>query len=140
MAEAQAAAKPVMTQKEQKEAAKDGRLLAWACATCGHKSITPMYVCPQDRSRDIGVAQLPSEGVVEAYTVQKLIAPEEFLNDIPFAFCVVRLDDGTHVSGMVLDVASERDLPAGARVRHAPSYKSVFLFEKTATNDGRPPA
>ena len=120
----------IMTQKEQKDAAKEGKLLAWQCGTCGHKSITPMYVCPVDRSRDIKTATLPTTGHVEAYTIQKLIAPEEFLNDIPFAFVVVKLDDGTLVSGMVLDVNSERDLPPGSKVRHAPSYKSVYLFEK----------
>ena len=121
---------PLMTQAEQKAFAKDGKLKAWACAKCGHKSITPMYVCPLDKSRGITTADLPSTGVVESYTVQKLIAPEEFLNDIPFAFCVVKLDDGTLVSGMVLDVARDADLPVGTRVRHAPSYKSVYLFEK----------
>ncbi|HVM45822.1 MAG TPA: OB-fold domain-containing protein [Candidatus Thermoplasmatota archaeon] len=125
-----AAVKQVMSQKEQKDAAKDGKLMAWSCNGCGHKSITPMYICPVDKSRDIGTTQLPSTGVIEAYTIQKLIAPEEFLNDIPFAFCVVKLDDGTLVSGMVLDVARDADLPMGAKVRHAPSYKSVFLFEK----------
>jgi uncharacterized OB-fold protein len=119
-----------MTQREQRDAAKDGKLLAWQCATCGHKSITPMYICPVDRSHDIKTTQLPSEGVVEAYTIQKLIAPEEFLNDIPFAFTVVKLTDGTLVSGMVLDVARDADLPVGTKVRHAPSYKSVYLFEK----------
>lgn len=119
-----------MTQKAQKEAAKDGKLLAWACAKCGHKSITPMYVCPIDRSRDITTAHLPSEGVIESHTIQKLIAPEEFLNDIPFAFVVVKLDDGTHVSGMILDMARDADLPVGTRVKHSPSYKSVYLFEK----------
>ena len=125
-----AEARQIMSQKEQKEAAKDGKLLAWACKTCGHKSITPMYICPVDKSRDIGTAPLPSTGAIEAYTIQKLIAPEEFLNDIPFAFCVVKLDDGTLVSGMVLDVARDADLPIGTKVRHSPSYKSVFLFEK----------
>ena len=125
-----AEAKHIMSQKEQKDAAKDGKLLAWACGKCGHKSITPMYICPVDKSRDIGVAQLPSTGTIEAFTIQKLIAPEEFLNDIPFAFTVVKLDDGTLVSGMVLDVARDADLPVGTKVRHAPSYKSVFLFEK----------
>ena len=125
-----AAAKAYMTQKEQKEAAKDGRLKAWACGACGHKSITPMYVCPVDKSRDIVTADLPGEGVVDSYTVQKLIAPEEFLNDIPFAFVVVKLTDGTRVSGMVLDVARDADLPLGTKVKHTPSYKSVYLFEK----------
>lgn len=125
-----ASLKPVMTQKEQKDFAKEGKLKAWACAKCGHKSITPMYVCPVDKAREIAVADLPSTGVVESYTVQKLIAPEEFLNDIPFAFVVVKLDDGTLVSGMVLDVARDADLPVGTRVKHSPSYKSVYLFEK----------
>jgi uncharacterized OB-fold protein len=125
-----AQAKAIMTQKEQKDAAKDGKLVAWACHKCGHKSMTPMYICPVDKSRDIGTATLPSTGAIEAYTIQKLIAPEEFLNDIPFAFAVVRMDDGTHVSGMVLDVARDADLPVGTKVRHSPSYKSVFLFEK----------
>lgn len=125
-----AEAKRVMSQKEQKDAAKDGKLLAWSCNKCGHKSITPMYICPVDKARDIGVAQLPSTGVIEAYTIQKLIAPEEFLNDIPFAFAVVKLDDGTLISGMVLDVARDADLPVGTKVKHAPSYKSVYLFEK----------
>lgn len=120
----------IMTQKEQKDAAKDGKLLAWACAKCGHKSITPMYSCPIDHSRGIKTVELPSEGTIEAYTVQKLIAPEEFLNDIPFAFVVVKLTDGTLVSGMVLDIARDTDLPMGAKVKHTPSYKSVYLFEK----------
>lgn len=128
---AEAAQRKIMTQKEQKEAAKDGKLLAWKCNTCQHKSITPMYVCPVDKSRDIGTEQLPSTGTVEAYTIQKLIAPEEFLNDIPFAFVVVKLDDGTLVSGMVLDMARDSDMPPGTKVKHTPSYKSVFLFEKS---------
>ena len=127
---AEAKARQIMSQKEQKDAAKDGKLLAWSCNACGHKSITPMYICPVDKARDIGVAHLPSTGVIEAYTIQKLIAPEEFLNDIPFAFTVVKLDDGTLVSGMVLDVARDADLPLGTKVKHAPSYKSVYLFEK----------
>ena len=120
----------IMTQKEQKDAAKDGKLLAWQCGKCGAKSITPMYVCPNDHSRDIHTATLPSTGVVDAFTVQKLIAPEEFLNDIPFAFVVVKLDDGTHVSGMVLDISRDGDLPLGTKLKHTPSYKSVYLFEK----------
>ncbi|MFA5861163.1 MAG: OB-fold domain-containing protein [Candidatus Thermoplasmatota archaeon] len=125
-----ATAQPFMTQKEQKDAAKDGKLLAWACVKCGHKSVTPMYICPLDKSREIKTVQLPSTGHIEAFTVQKLIAPEEFLNDIPFAFVVVKLDDGTLVAGMVMDIASDRDLPPGTKVKHAPSYKSVYLFEK----------
>ncbi len=120
----------IMTQKEQKESGKDGKLLAWACGKCEHKSITPMYVCPVDKSRDIKTVEIPSEGVVEAFTVQKLIAPEEFINDIPFAFVVVKLDDGTRISGWVPDIARDTDLPLGSRVKHTPTYKPGFMFER----------
>lgn len=119
----------VMTQKEQRDAAKDGTLLAWACNKCGHKSVTPMYVCPVDKSHDIGKAELPSTGTVEAFTVQK-ISIEEFINDVPFAFAVVKLDDGTVISGWVPDISRDTDLPLGTKVRHEPTYKPGFMFEK----------
>ena len=119
----------LMTQKEQKAAAKDGKLLAWQCRACGHKSFTPMYVCPRDLSRDIGTAELPAEGKIASFTVQK-ISIEEFINEVPFAFVVVEMDDGTRVSGWVPDVASDRDLALGTRVRYTPTYKPGYMFEK----------
>lgn len=119
----------IMTQAEQKQLAKDGQLVAWACGKCGHKSMTPMFACPLDGSRDIGRAELPTEGVVEAFTVQK-ISIEEFINDVPFAFAVIKLTDGTHVSGWVPDIARDSDLPEGAKVRYSPTYKPGFMFER----------
>jgi len=119
----------LMTQVEQRDLAKDGDLYAWKCEGCGHKSITPMFVCPVDKSRDIGREKLPSTGVVEAFTVQR-ISIEEFINDVPFAFVVVKLDDGTNVSGWVPDIARDSDLPIGSKVRLESTYKPGFMFEK----------
>lgn len=129
MAESAKAFTP-LTQAEQKQAMKDGRLLAWKCETCGHKSVTPMYVCPKDASRKIGRTELPHEGEVVSFTVQK-ISVEEFINEVPFAFVVVKLTDGTLVSGWIADVASDRDLKLGQKVRHEPTYKPGVLFEKS---------
>ncbi len=127
------------TVAEQKARAKGKRdedgnvappeIWVWACGKCGHKSFTPMYVCPVDRSRDVRPAQAPLEGRIESFTVQK-ISIEEFINEIPFAFAVVKLDDGTLVSGWVPDVATDRDLRIGDRVRFSPSYKPGYMFEK----------
>lgn len=117
------------TIKEQKQRSKDGDLLAWGCSACGHKSFTPMYLCAECRSRDIKVVPLPGEGAVVSYTIQK-ISIEEFINDLPFAFVVVKLDDGTLVSGWVPDVHRESDLPIGTKVRFSPSYKPGYMFEK----------
>lgn len=117
------------TAKEQKNRAKDGELWAWGCAKCGHKSFTPMYVCPRDGGRDIAPVKLPLEGAIESYTIQK-ISIEEFINDLPFAFAVVRLTDGTLVSGWVPDIHRDKDLPIGTKVRFSPSYKPGYMFEK----------
>ncbi len=118
-----------MTQKEQRNSIKDGTILAWACKTCKHKSVTPMYICPHDMSRDIEKVALPSEGVIESYTIQK-IAIEAFINEVPFAFLVVKLDDGTLVPGWMPDVWKDADLPVGARVRQVETYKPGILFER----------
>lgn len=123
------AAAELLTQKAQREAAKDGRLVGWGCGKCGHKSITPMYACVKDGSREIKTVDLPNEGEIVSYTIQK-IAIEEFINDLPFAFVVVKLMDGTMVSGWLPDVARDSDLPLGTKVRVAPTYKPGVLFER----------
>lgn len=115
--------------EDQKNARRDGKLTGWKCATCGHRQGTPMFICPKDHSRAIESVELPLEGEVVSYTIQK-ISSEEFINDLPFAFVVVKLDDGTNVSGWVADVHRETDLPVGSRVRFAPSYKPGTQFEK----------
>lgn len=114
---------------DQKSARRDGKLVGWKCATCGHRQSTPMFVCPKDHARTIEPVDLPDTGVVDSYTIQK-ITSEEFINDLPFAFVVVKLDDGTKISGWVADVSRETDLPLGTRVKYAPSYKPGILFEK----------
>jgi uncharacterized OB-fold protein len=88
-----------------------------------------MFRCPKDGGREIGEADLPTEGSVEDFTIQK-ISSEEFLNDLPFAFVVVRLTDGTRISGWVADISRDSDLPMGTKVRYTPSYKPGILFEK----------
>lgn len=115
--------------EDQKNARRDGKLMAWKCARCGHTQVTPMFVCAKDMSRDVKAVELPNDGVVESYTIQK-ISSEEFINDLPFAFVVVTLTDGTRVSGWVADVHRESDLPVGTKVRYTPSYKPGVQFEK----------
>ncbi len=119
----------VFSQKEQRENIKDGSITAWHCRTCDHKSVTPMYICPKDMSRDIDKVALPTEGEVVSFTIQK-ISIEAFINEVPFAFLVVKLDDGTLVPGWMGDVWKDSDIPVGQRVRQEGTYKPGILFEK----------
>ncbi|MHB8584920.1 MAG: Zn-ribbon domain-containing OB-fold protein [Thermoplasmatota archaeon] len=116
--------------EDQKQARRDGKLTGWKCATCGFTRSTPMFVCPKDRSRKIVSVELPNEGKVVSFTIQK-ISSEEFLNDLPFAFVVVELTNGVHVTGWVADISRDADLPLGSKVRYTPSYKPGVQFEKS---------
>lgn len=111
-----------------REAAKDGRLEAWQCQKCQRTTVSPMYRCTCG-GEDIKLKELPLTGVVESYNIQRVSA-EEFINDVPYAWAVVKLDDGTRVSGWIGYIAEPTDLPLGAKVKYVPSYKPGLQFEK----------
>ncbi|MHB8606099.1 MAG: Zn-ribbon domain-containing OB-fold protein [Thermoplasmatota archaeon] len=136
MTTAQAIPAAALTVNEQREAAKDGKLIAWRCATCHHTTMTPMLICPLDKSRAIEKVELPTTGKIVSFTIQK-ISIEEFINDVPFAYVVVELEgvkgakgENVHVPGWVADVARDSDLPLGTNVKLASTYRPGFLFEK----------
>ncbi|MGQ0535909.1 MAG: Zn-ribbon domain-containing OB-fold protein, partial [Methanobacteriota archaeon] len=93
------------------------------------KQVTPMAVCSACRGRKVEKIELPTEGSIVSYTIQ-VVASEDFINDVPFAFVLVKLTDGTVVPGWVPYVAKPDDLPMGAKVRFSPSYKPGVMFEK----------
>jgi uncharacterized OB-fold protein len=122
-------AKPVPTIAQVREQAKDGKLEGWSCARCGRTQATPFVRCLKCGGEDVQLKQLPDTGVVETYTIQR-VSGEEFINEVPYAWAVIRLDDGTRVSGWIGYVSDPKDLPMGARVKYTPSYKPGLQFEK----------
>lgn len=70
------------------------------------------------------------EGRVTTYTIQ-IVAPEAFLNEVPFAWVLVELDDGgPTISGWIPFVTRPEELQVGQRVRFTPTYKPGIMFEK----------
>lgn len=118
---------PIMA--DVKEKLRDGHLVGFKCTTCDHIQETPMYVCPKDGGRGSTLVELPHTGEIVTRTVQ-VISSEEFINDCPFAFVVVSLDNGVRVTGWVADIRKPEDLPLGAKVRFTPSYKPGVQFER----------
>jgi uncharacterized OB-fold protein len=112
-----------------REANKEGKLEGFACAQCGRTQATPFVRCLTCGSEKVRLKDLPGTGVVETYTIQR-VAAEEFINEVPYAWAVIKLDDGTRVSGWVGYVAEPRDLPVGTRVKYVPAYKPGLQFEK----------
>jgi uncharacterized protein len=123
------AAAPVLSLKEQKELLRDGKVVGFHCKACKNDRLSPMARCPKCGGADIQRREFSRTGKVLSYTIQS-VASEQFLNETPFAFAVIQLDDGPRVSGWIPWIAKAKDLPIGQKVEYTPSYKPGMMFEK----------
>lgn len=121
--------RPILSLKEQREALKDGKVIGFHCAACKIDRFSPMTNCPKCGSNDITRREFSKTGTVVSYTIQS-VASEAFLNETPFAFAIIKLDDGPQVSGWIPWIAKPKDLATGQKVEYTPSYKPGMLFEK----------
>jgi len=85
---------------------------------------------------------LSGRGRVAAFTVQH-VPSDEFLNEAPYAYVVVELDEGGRVTGWMPTVKTESDLAIGDRVHFVASYKPGVQFAKDeadgVSGPGQPP-
>ncbi|HKS59347.1 MAG TPA: OB-fold domain-containing protein [Thermoplasmata archaeon] len=95
---------------------------------CGFVTATWGLVCPRCGARDLTEVDLSGRGRVVAFTIQT-VPSDEFLNDAPYAYVVVELDEGGRLSGWMPTVRKDGDLREGSRVRWVPSYKPGVQFE-----------
>lgn len=123
------AAAPIVSMNEQQEALRDGKILGTHCKACGHDQISPMVRCPKCRGTDLASREFSTTGRVVSHTIQS-VASEQFMNETPFAFAIIQLDDGPRVSGWVPWVGKPEELPLGSKVTYVPSYKPGMMFEK----------
>ena len=96
---------------------------------CGFVSATWLLACPRCGRADLEDVELSGRGRIAAFSVQN-VPSDEFLNEAPYAYVVVDLDEGGRLTGWVPGVASDRELSIGTRVRFAPSYRPGVQFER----------
>lgn len=106
---------------------EEGRLRGFRSA-CGYRSATWGLVCPRCGRADLEETELSGRGAVAAYTVQS-VPGEEFLNDAPYAYVLVDLDEGGRIAGWMPSVTAPEGLAIGTRVRFRPSYRAGVGFE-----------
>ena len=120
---------PTLSIKQQREQMRDGQLVGFHCSKCKQERISPMSRCPACGSENVVTREFSRTGKVVSYTIQS-VASEAYLNETPFAFAVIQLDDGPRVSGWIPWIAKSADLSVGQKVEYTPSYKPGMLFEK----------
>lgn len=119
-----------LTLKGQRDGMRDGKILGYQCGKCSRRQITPMVRCGACGASDVRVTEFATTGKLVTYTIQQ-IASEQFLNEVPFAWVIVDLDNGgPRVSGWIPFIARPDDLPAGQKVKFTSSYKPGMQFEK----------
>lgn len=98
-------------------------------SACGFVTATWGLVCPRCGRRDLAEFALSGRGTVATYSVQT-VPSDEFLNDAPYAYVVVDLEEGGRITGWIPSVAGDAELSVGERVQWVESYKPGVRFER----------
>lgn len=85
--------------------------------------------CPRCGETRLEETDLSGHGRIIAYTVQN-VPGDEFLNEAPYAYVVVELDEGGRITGWMPTVHRDEELAIGDRVRFFGSYKPGVQFVK----------
>lgn len=91
------------------------RLEAKKCKKCGIVLFPPRLICPECKNREFEDTKLAERGKILTYTIIR-VAPQQFVDQAPFAVGIVELDDGVKLTGQVVD-CDFKDLKIGQRVR-----------------------
>ena len=118
---------------------EEGQRLRGFRSGCGFITATWGLVCPICGKRDLVELDLTGRGTVAAYSVQN-VPSDEFLNDAPYAYVVVDLEEGGRITGWIDGIARESDLAIGAAVEWVASYKPGVHFRPRAAPPTAPDA
>jgi uncharacterized OB-fold protein len=118
-----------LTIKGFQDGVHDGRIEGYTCLACGHRQIDIIDFCPVCHGGNLKLTEFAKEGKVLTYTIE-FIAPEQFMNEVPYAWTVVELDGGPKVTGWIPFISKISDLLVGQRVRFKKSYLPGIVFEK----------
>ncbi len=111
------------------EGIREGKIEGYKCAKCGHKQIDIIDFCPVCHSPDLQKVEFSGKGTIVTYTIQ-LVAPEQFMNEVPYAWAVIDLDEGPRITGWIPFISKPSELPVGQRVEFKKSYLPGTVFGK----------
>lgn len=119
-----------LTIKEFENDIHDGKIVGYQCRNCGEKRIDIIEFCPDCHKAQLQKVEFSGKGSVLTYTIQ-FVAPEQFMNEVPYAWAIIQLDDGPRVTGWIPFISKPSDLPLGQRVQFKRSYLPGIVFEKS---------
>lgn len=120
-----------MTIEEQLiENAKNGKVFAHKCSSCGLLHLSTVYYCQKCGSKEFEDAILDGVGSIATYTIIT-VAPAGFEKYTPYAFVVLQLDNtDLRISGFMGEIATPADLPIGTRAKITDFDERGIIIEK----------
>jgi uncharacterized OB-fold protein len=118
-----------LTVKQFQEGIREGKILGYKCLKCSRKQIDIADFCSSCHSPELERIEFSGQGTVVTYTIQ-FVAPEQFMNEVPYAWAIIDLDEGPRITGWIPFVSTPNDLQIGQRVRFRKSYQPGLVFEK----------
>ena len=121
-------------------AAREGRLVAQRCASCGTFRWTPSEICPECLSPDADWTSLRGTAAVWSYAVYRRAMHPAFADSVPYTVAMLELPEGIRMLGKVDtstgDAERDGELSIGDTVRAAFDRVSetVTLVRWTASN------
>ena len=112
------------------ENAKNGKVLAHKCSSCGLLHLSTVYYCQKCGSKEFEDAAIDGVGSIVTYTIIT-VAPAGFEKYTPYAFVVMKLDGADlRISGFMANIATPDDLLVGARAKITGFDERGMLIEK----------
>ncbi|MFZ1023703.1 MAG: OB-fold domain-containing protein [Thermoplasmata archaeon] len=105
------------------------RLRGFRSAACGFTTATWGLVCPRCGKADLAEVDLSGRGEVASFSIQH-VPSDDYVNEAPYAYVVVELEEGGRMTGWMPTVKAESDLHLGDRVHWVASYKPGVQFAK----------
>ena len=111
--------------------AKEGKILAHKCTSCGYMHLATVYFCKNCGKKEFEDAVLNGNGIIETYTIMT-VPPAGFEKYAPYAWVVMKLDDSDlRISGFLPNIANPEDLPIGAIVKVTGFDDRGLVLEKS---------
>ena len=111
------------------EATREGIIKSYNCIDCNESGISVQVLCGNCGSSKLEIKEINNVGKVVTYTIQT-VAPDPFVNEVPYAWVIVELDEKIRITGWIPFISSEEELEIGQKVKLVKSYKPGMVFEK----------
>lgn len=92
------------------------RLIGSECTACKQKFFPPRIICPECRRKG-NMKDFAFSGDGEIYSFTEVeVAPAGFENQVPYTLALIKLKEGTIVTGQVTDIQGD-EIKIGTKVR-----------------------